>query len=119
MSSPIPSRWSWWGSGERGCRRWATPASGREAARPSCCAWPSLPASGGGGWPAPLVLGGLERLRTDAIGGIETCFLEVRTNNAAAIAFYHEMAFEPVGQRRAYYRDGSDALVYARRVTPL
>jgi ribosomal-protein-alanine acetyltransferase len=60
-----------------------------------------------------LVLGGIEHLRT---GGIETCFLEVRTNNEGAIAFYHEMGFEPVGRRQAYYRDGSDALVYARRV---
>jgi ribosomal-protein-alanine N-acetyltransferase len=62
-----------------------------------------------------LVLGGLERLR---LGGIETCFLEVRTNNLGAIAFYQEMGFAAVGQRKGYYRDGSDALVYARRVAP-
>ena len=60
-----------------------------------------------------LVLGGLERLRP---GGIESCFLEVRTNNDGAIAFYLEMGFERVGRRKGYYRDGSDALVYARQV---
>jgi len=60
-----------------------------------------------------LVSGGIERLRP---AGIETCFLEVRTNNDGAIAFYREMGFERVGRRPGYYRDGSDALVYARRV---
>ena len=60
-----------------------------------------------------LVAGGLERLR---VAGIESCFLEVRTNNDGAIAFYREMGFERVGRRTAYYRDGSDALVYARKV---
>ncbi|MEA2691784.1 MAG: [ribosomal protein S18]-alanine N-acetyltransferase [Acidobacteriota bacterium] len=62
-----------------------------------------------------LVAGGIERLRS---AGIETCFLEVRTNNEGAIAFYREMGFERVGRRPAYYKDGSDALVYARRVAP-
>jgi ribosomal-protein-alanine N-acetyltransferase len=60
-----------------------------------------------------LVGGGLERLRP---AGIATCFLEVRTNNESAIAFYRQMGFERVGRRAGYYRDGSDALVYARPV---
>ena len=60
-----------------------------------------------------LVTGGIERLRP---AGIETCFLEVRTNNDGAIAFYQELGFERVGRRPGYYRDGSDALVYARPV---
>jgi [ribosomal protein S18]-alanine N-acetyltransferase len=60
-----------------------------------------------------LVLGGLERLRP---AGIETCFLEVRTANEGAIAFYRELGFERIGRRKGYYRDGTDALVYARRV---
>ncbi len=60
-----------------------------------------------------LVTGGIERLRP---AGIETCFLEVRTSNDGAIAFYQELGFERVGRRPGYYRDGSDALVYARPV---
>jgi ribosomal-protein-alanine N-acetyltransferase len=60
-----------------------------------------------------LVTGGIERLRP---AGIETCFLEVRTNNDGAIAFYQALGFERVGRRLGYYRDGSDALVYARPV---
>jgi len=58
-----------------------------------------------------LVTAGLERLRR---GGIERCFLEVRTNNFGAIAFYRALGFERTGRRPAYYRDGSDALVYSR-----
>jgi [ribosomal protein S18]-alanine N-acetyltransferase len=60
-----------------------------------------------------LIAGGLELLRPL---GIETCFLEVRPSNEGAIAFYREMGFERIGRRKGYYRDGSDALVYARRV---
>ncbi|HXO18757.1 MAG TPA: GNAT family N-acetyltransferase [Thermoanaerobaculia bacterium] len=60
-----------------------------------------------------LVAAGLERLRGAGVG---RCFLEVRTGNAGAIAFYRSIGFELVGRRLAYYRDGSDALVYARQV---
>jgi [ribosomal protein S18]-alanine N-acetyltransferase len=58
-----------------------------------------------------LLLDGLERLRRQ--GGIGSCFLEVRTGNEPAIAAYRALGFTPVGLRRAYYRDGSDALVFA------
>jgi ribosomal-protein-alanine N-acetyltransferase len=60
-----------------------------------------------------LVAEGLERLRP---AGVRTCFLEVRTTNLGAITFYREMGFREVGVRRAYYRDGSDALVYSREI---
>jgi ribosomal-protein-alanine N-acetyltransferase len=60
-----------------------------------------------------LVSEGLHRL---APGGVRTCFLEVRTENAGAIAFYREIGFREAGRRKGYYRDGSDALVYAREL---
>src|SRR5262245_63039220 len=47
--------------------------------------------------------------------GIRDAFLEVRRSNRAAIALYHQLGFECVGQRRGYYQaaDGrEDALVY-------
>jgi len=58
-----------------------------------------------------LVGTGLERLRRVGIG---RCYLEVRTANFAAIAFYRALGFERAGRRPNYYRDGTDALVYAR-----
>jgi ribosomal-protein-alanine N-acetyltransferase len=58
-----------------------------------------------------LLASGLERLRFE---GVETCFLEVRANNTGAIACYEGMGFHPAGRRRGYYRDGTDALIYAR-----
>lgn len=62
-----------------------------------------------------LLQEGFERLRGQ---GIETCFLEVREDNQSAIGLYRDMGFEYAGRRRAYYRDGTDALVLARRVSP-
>ncbi len=57
-----------------------------------------------------LVEAGLEQLRA---AGIESCFLEVRPDNLAALGLYRVLGFDLTGRRRAYYRDGSDALVYA------
>lgn len=52
--------------------------------------------------------------------GAERAFLEVRADNAAAIALYESAGFAPAGRRRGYYRDkdGSrtDALVLAREL---
>jgi ribosomal-protein-alanine N-acetyltransferase len=56
-----------------------------------------------------LVEEGLRRLRRE---GVEVCFLEVRANNAGAIALYEEFGFYRAGRRRGYYPDGTDALVY-------
>lgn len=58
-----------------------------------------------------LVEHGLERLRRT---GVQVCHLEVRVNNEPAIALYCSIGFAPVGRRRGYYRDGSDALVLSR-----
>ncbi|MGQ0428339.1 MAG: ribosomal protein S18-alanine N-acetyltransferase [Gammaproteobacteria bacterium] len=47
--------------------------------------------------------------------GIRDAFLEVRRSNRGAIALYHTLGFECVGQRRGYYQahEGrEDALVY-------
>ncbi len=44
--------------------------------------------------------------------------LEVRRSNRAARAFYAAAGFEPVGECRAYYRNGEDAMVLLKRVAP-
>ncbi len=43
--------------------------------------------------------------------GAEKLFLEVSTRNPAARGLYQAAGFVQVGRRRAYYADGSDALV--------
>ncbi|HYU31013.1 MAG TPA: ribosomal protein S18-alanine N-acetyltransferase [Thermoanaerobaculia bacterium] len=58
-----------------------------------------------------LVEGGLERLRR---AGVSVCHLEVRAGNQGAIAFYEALGFARTGRRPRYYRDGTDALIYAR-----
>ena len=54
--------------------------------------------------------------------GAGRAFLEVKADNAPAIALYESAGFTPAGRRRAYYQepDGSrtDALVLARDLTP-
>lgn len=42
--------------------------------------------------------------------GAESLCLDVRASNAPAIALYTKLGFTAVGKRRAYYRDGEDAL---------
>lgn len=58
-----------------------------------------------------LIDAGLARLRP---AGVERCFLEVRPDNHPAIDCYLAMGFRYAGRRAGYYRDGTDALVYAR-----
>lgn len=43
--------------------------------------------------------------------GAAALFLEVAVANTAARAAYDRAGFQPVGRRRAYYADASDALV--------
>lgn len=52
------------------------------------------------------LLTGLLR-RADALGAVT--FLEVRTDNAPALALYRSEGFEVVGTRRRYYASGADA----------
>jgi [ribosomal protein S18]-alanine N-acetyltransferase len=50
--------------------------------------------------------------------GCDTCFLEVRADNAAAIALYEAEGFHPIGRRPGYYGRGTDALLYAGSTRP-
>jgi ribosomal-protein-alanine N-acetyltransferase len=52
-----------------------------------------------------------------AARGAQAMFLEVSARNAAARALYAAAGFAEVGRRRAYYADGSDALVLRRDLT--
>jgi ribosomal-protein-alanine N-acetyltransferase len=68
-----------------------------------------------------------ERLAAAALeaahtAGAEAVFLEVATDNPAAIALYEKLGFERAGRRPAYYprREGPrvDALILRRDLTP-
>jgi ribosomal-protein-alanine N-acetyltransferase len=48
---------------------------------------------------------------TAAAMGAAAMFLEVAVGNTAARAAYDRAGFRPIGRRRAYYADSSDALV--------
>jgi ribosomal-protein-alanine N-acetyltransferase len=60
-----------------------------------------------------LIAAGLDRLRA---GGARRCHLEVRPDNTSALAAYRALGFTAAGRRRAYYRDGTDALVLRREL---
>lgn len=57
----------------------------------------------------------LERLLStaDAAGCTQT-FLEVRADNAAAIALYERAGFAPIARRTSYYAPGEDAVIMRR-----
>ena len=44
--------------------------------------------------------------------GIRTLRLEVRVSNASARALYETLGWRPDGLRKAYYKDGEDAVLY-------
>ena len=44
----------------------------------------------------------------------QNAFLELREGNQPALALYLRAGFEIVGRRKAYYRDGEDALIMRR-----
>ena len=54
----------------------------------------------------------LEKMRER---GGEACFLEVRSQNAAAVSLYKKLGFTQVGMRRGYYGD-DDALVMRKEL---
>jgi ribosomal-protein-alanine N-acetyltransferase len=56
-----------------------------------------------------LLEGCLAALRAD---GVRRLTLEVRAGNAAARALYAGCGLAVVGERRRYYRDGEDAVLY-------
>lgn len=43
--------------------------------------------------------------------GQDRVLLEVRADNASALAFYARAGFAEIARRRRYYRDGADAIV--------
>ena len=46
--------------------------------------------------------------------GAERIFLEVSTRNPAARGLYQQLGYQQIGRRKAYYADGSDALVLSK-----
>ncbi|MBI5939952.1 MAG: GNAT family N-acetyltransferase [Caulobacterales bacterium] len=46
--------------------------------------------------------------------GADSLFLEVASDNVAALGLYAGAAFEPAGLRKAYYASGADAVVMRR-----
>ena len=67
-----------------------------------------LPAQRRGGIGRALLDGALAHARAS---GKHTALLEVRTGNLAARRLYQSFGFAEVGERRAYYADGEDALL--------
>lgn len=66
---------------------------------------------------ANLLLDSLES--HGAVNGVTTVFLEVRVDNAGAIALYEQRGYEQVGTRRGYYEHGRvDAAVMRRTLPP-
>jgi ribosomal-protein-alanine N-acetyltransferase len=63
---------------------------------------------------ARRVLEALLRLASQA--GAERATLEVSSANAPAIALYTSLGFKDVAVRRAYYRNGEDALIQLRKI---
>ncbi len=51
--------------------------------------------------------------------GATTMFLEVDTDNRAALALYTAAGFSQVGRRKRYYANGADALVLQRNLVPV
>ncbi len=58
-----------------------------------------------------LLDAGLNRL--DFAGG-DRMFLEVREGNAKARRFYEKHGFEPYAERKKYYADGENAILYQK-----
>ncbi|MEO5666561.1 MAG: GNAT family N-acetyltransferase [Bdellovibrionota bacterium] len=61
-----------------------------------------------------LLEGFLATLFGPLSGSTHTVFLEVAAGNTAARALYEKLGFEKTGLRKSYYRNGDDAVTYAR-----
>ena len=53
-----------------------------------------------------------------AASGARIMYLEVAEANTAARALYARAGYAPLGRRAAYYRDGDDALVLRKPLSP-
>jgi ribosomal-protein-alanine N-acetyltransferase len=62
-----------------------------------------------------LLAAGEEALRRE---GARTLLLEVRASNAAARALYAAAGWAEAGLRRGYYRDGEDAVLCTKVLSP-
>lgn len=49
-----------------------------------------------------------------SIAELHSVGLEVRSRNERAVALYRKLGFSEIGRRKAYYKDGDDALVFRR-----
>lgn len=47
---------------------------------------------------------------------VETCFLEVRSDNVAALALYNRFPAHQIARRAKYYQDGTEALILSLEV---
>lgn len=50
--------------------------------------------------------------------GAAKILLEVSVENEAALALYQDLRFEVVGRRKAYYSDGTDAILMTKSLSP-
>lgn len=48
--------------------------------------------------------------------GVQEAFLEVRADNDAGRGLYEALGWSQTGRRRAYYRDGTDAIVLGKPI---
>jgi ribosomal-protein-alanine N-acetyltransferase len=64
---------------------------------------------------ATALLEGVLTLARD--GGADRVLLEVREDNAGALAFYAAAGFTEIDRRRRYYRDGATAVVLMRALS--
>ena len=48
--------------------------------------------------------------------GVNKLFLEVRKSNAGAISLYEKCGFKRISERRKYYIDGEDAVIYLKEL---
>ena len=55
----------------------------------------------------------MQGLISEAItAGAERMLLEVRRSNTGAIVLYEKLGFVPISERKGYYADGEDAIIY-------
>lgn len=57
-------------------------------------------------------------MKTERGRGLETAFLEVRSQNVAAISLYSAYGFEKVGFRKGYYKNPSDDAIVMIKAHP-
>lgn len=61
----------------------------------------------------------LEHAFDTALPSLQSAWLEVRAGNHSAIILYEKLGFRKQGVRRAYYRDGEDALLMEKKFHPV